>query len=51
VFASGYLGDEPTLPEFGLFAALNDGTVIELPATTLPVRSASWGQLKRLYVD
>ena len=30
VFASGYLGG---LPGFGLFAALPDGTVVELPAT------------------
>ncbi len=30
VFASGFLGAEPA---FGLFAALPDGTVVELPAT------------------
>jgi len=30
VFASGFLGDDPG---FGLFAALPDGTVVELPAT------------------
>jgi hypothetical protein len=32
VFASGILGDTPA---FGLFAALADGTVVELPATSI----------------
>jgi hypothetical protein len=32
VFASGFLGSDPA---FGLFAALADGTVVELPATEI----------------
>ncbi len=47
VFASGFLAAEPT---FGLFAALSDGTVIELPANnTVAAEDATMGQVKSLY--
>ena len=44
VFASGFLspnsqpGDVPAAYGFGLYAALADGTVLELPSTTVSVR-------------
>jgi hypothetical protein len=46
VFASGYLGMDPA---FGLFAALNDGTVIELPPTTVSSEDASWSDVRSMY--
>jgi hypothetical protein len=47
VFASGYL--TPGAPYgFGLFAALVDGTVIELPRGATPVEAATWGSIKNL---
>jgi hypothetical protein len=45
VFASGYLS---ATPDFGLFAALTNGTVLPLAPTT-SIESASWGQIKSLY--
>jgi len=48
VFASGFLGAR-TGEAFGLFAALNDGTVIELPAVPVANELASWGGVKSLY--
>ncbi|MBE0567828.1 MAG: DUF4397 domain-containing protein [Krumholzibacteria bacterium] len=47
VFASGYLGASPA---FGLFAALNDGTVLALPANdTVDAEDASWSGFKAAY--
>lgn len=51
VFASGYLADDLALPDFGLYVALNDGTVIQLPQTAVPVKSVSWGKLKTRFGD
>jgi hypothetical protein len=47
VFASGYLSAR--LESFGLFAALNDGSVIELPPTTVPTEERSWSDIKSDY--
>jgi hypothetical protein len=49
VFASGYLADDIALPAFGLFVALNNGVVIELPETTVAIEPVSWGRLKTLF--
>nr|MEE4267557.1 DUF4397 domain-containing protein [Candidatus Krumholzibacteria bacterium] len=47
VFASGYLGMEPA---FGLFAALPDGTVLELPAdNTVDNEEMTMDGLKAIY--
>lgn len=44
VFASGFLGSTPA---FGLYAALPDGTVLELtPNTSVSNETASWSQVK-----
>ncbi|MFH1844423.1 MAG: DUF4397 domain-containing protein [bacterium] len=47
VFASGFLTSK--LEEFGLFAALGDGTVLQLAPTTVDNEMASWGGLKAMY--
>ena len=50
VFASGYL--TPGAPsDFGLFAALPDGTVVPLPPVATPVTEATWGKIKDTYRD
>jgi hypothetical protein len=50
VFASGYL--TPSAPNsFGLFAALPDGTVVELPRGATAVEAATWGQVKALMAE
>jgi hypothetical protein len=46
VFASGFLGSDPG---FGLYAALPDGTVVELPPVTTANASASWSSVKALW--
>ena len=46
VFASGFLGGEPG---FGLFAALPDGTVVELPLLTTAQQAMSMSSVKSLY--
>jgi len=46
VFASGFLTER--LASFGLFAALADGTVIEL-SETVANESASWSDMKAMY--
>jgi len=47
VFASGYLG---TMPNFGLYAALNDGTVLMLPPNnSVSNEPGSWGEVKSMY--
>lgn len=46
VFASGYLN---MMPSFGLFAALNDGTVLELEPTSVANENATWSDLKSSY--
>ncbi len=47
VFASGYL--TPGAPNaFGLYAALVDGTVIELPRGATAVEPTTWGRVKNL---
>jgi len=45
VFTSGFMAGDPA---FGLFAALTDGTVIELPATVSTSKS-SWSDVKASY--
>jgi len=47
VFASGYLSGR--LDGFGLFAALADGTVLELPDGSTATAELSLGELKSLY--
>jgi len=46
VFASGYLGMDPA---FGLFVALNDGTVLALPGVPTPTESSTWSNVKAIY--
>ena len=47
VFASGYLGNEPG---FGLYAALNDGTVLALPPnSTVDAEDESWSGFKATF--
>jgi hypothetical protein len=48
VFASGYL-DARSDAAFGLFAALNDGTVLELPAASVANEDLSWGEIKTAF--
>jgi hypothetical protein len=48
VFASGFLSSRPGNP-FGLYAALTDGTVLELAAPIVATSSATWGEMKALY--
>jgi len=48
VFASGFL-TEGAGAEFGLFAALSDGTVIQLAPTTVATEHSSWGSMKAQY--
>jgi hypothetical protein len=50
VFASGWLTPGAGHP-FGLFAALIDGTVVELPPVATPVESSSWGAMKSLFAN
>jgi len=47
VFASGYLAGSPEA--FGLFAALSDGTVVELPAASTPTVGTSWSGMKEIF--
>jgi hypothetical protein len=47
VFASGFLSSR--LAAFGLYAALPDGSVLELPAHTVASESASWSDVKANY--
>ncbi len=51
VFASGFLGgtEKPHLPAFGLFVALDDGTVIELALTTVAVEPTTWSGMKKFF--
>lgn len=46
VFATGYLGQEPP---FYLCAALNDGTVIELPEIPVANEASTWTAVKNAY--
>jgi hypothetical protein len=48
VFASGFLSSRPGSP-FGLYAALTDGTVLELVAPIVATSGATWGEMKALY--
>jgi hypothetical protein len=49
VFASGFLSDPTKAGSFGLFAALNDGTVLPLEQVPVPAENLSWGNLKAAY--
>ena len=51
VFASGFLTTPLALEAFGLYAALPDGSVVQLPPTSVPTQNASWGSVKNLYND
>lgn len=48
VFASGFLTGAG-LPEFGLFAALTDGTVLELGSPSVSTRTTSWTEVRNAY--
>jgi len=48
VFASGFLSSRPE-NAFGLFAALTDGTVLELPTPTVATDGATWSEMKALF--
>lgn len=49
VFAAGYLDDNPALPDFGLYVALADGTVIQLMPVTVATEGVSWSGVKNLF--
>jgi hypothetical protein len=49
VFASGFLGDDMTLPAFGLFVALGDGTVIELNQATVSTEAQTLSGVKSMF--
>jgi len=48
VFASGFLTAKD-LSAFGLFAALPDGTVLELPHESVATESTSWSSMKAMF--
>jgi len=49
VFAAGYLEDDPSLPDFGLFVALADGTVLPLSQVVVATENLSWSGVKELF--
>ncbi|MBD3222216.1 DUF4397 domain-containing protein [bacterium] len=46
VFAAGFFGDYPHLPEFGLYVALPDGTVVTLHPSSVATEVTNWSDVK-----
>jgi len=49
IFASGFLGSTGSLPGFGLFVALNDGTVLELHEASVATEASTLSDVKALF--
>jgi hypothetical protein len=49
IFASGFLGSDGSLPPFGLFVALEDGSVLELHEASVATENTSLTDVKAMF--